>query len=112
MEGVWSDCSLKMDFLKVLKEIKLWNWSAKVLPASALVFIIAERCFGLETLMDQTIVVVITAFASIAVYWWWWTTQNIKDAMTHMATASKEFAELTKNLREINNDLGNRKRPE
>jgi arginine exporter protein ArgO len=100
-----------MDFLKVFKQIKIWTWSAKVLPATALAFVIAERCFGLETLIDQTIVATITVFFGTAVYWWWWTMQNIKDAMTHMSKAAQEFAELTRNLRDINNDLGDRKRP-
>lgn len=101
-----------MNFIKVLQQIKIWNWAAKVLPLTALCFAIATYCLGFDTLLQQFFVVTITTFFAIAVFWWWWTMANIKSAMQYMADAAQGFKELTENLKELNNDMGNRKRPE
>lgn len=100
-----------MNFKQILKEIKIWTTAARILPLTALSFVIFEKLFGLDSLLDQTLVVISTIFFAVSAYWWWWTMGNIRKAMQHMSEAANDFSVIAKELKELNNDLGNRKRP-
>lgn len=68
---------------KTLHEIRLWAWTAAVLPLAALAGLFFIWAFGTHGMYNVAMVIGSTTMFTTAVVWWWWALRAISTLLKH-----------------------------
>lgn len=83
---------------KTIKQIRLWAWTAAVLPITALAGIFFVWRFGTDNLLSVSMIVGETTMFLFAVIWWWW-------AMYILRNLVKQWDETKERVHDVLTDI-------
>ena len=86
---------------KTIQQIRLWAWTAAVLPVTALAGIFFVWTFGTSTLFSWTMIVGETVMFSIAVIWWWWAMYILRNLVQHWDETKDRVHDVLQDVKEI-----------
>ena len=90
---------------KTQKEVKWWDWAARILPAFSVVVIGFCHYFGFNDLRDVVIGITILGFAITAIVWWWWAIYKISWLANLYTSVVDSIKEVKTETKEIDRDL-------
>lgn len=79
---------------KVKKQVKIWDWAARVLPLFAVSGIIFCHYFDYTDARDLLIRLTLLGFLFSAIVWWWW-------AIYKIAWLAELYSSITQKLSDI-----------
>ena len=63
---------------KKIRDIRLWAWTAAVIPTTSLGLFFFIWFFGTDTAIDIFMTCAATVLFGAAIVWWWWVLYTIK----------------------------------
>lgn len=93
-----------------IKQARWWRYAAWTAPFVALAILIGEYFLGIET--TSTAIAVVITFISVSVFWWWWAVDAIVFMVRKSLDLERNFYSLKDSIKELKDDVGNRKRGE
>ena len=90
---------------KTQKEVKWWDWAARILPIFSVCFIGFCHYFGFNNLRDFVIGATLLGFAATAIVWWWWAIYKISWLANLYSNIVDRIKEVKKETKEIDSDL-------
>jgi hypothetical protein len=90
------------------QQAKYWRYAAWTAPFAALAIIIGEILLGFDSIVNITSIAITTIFITTSVFWWWWAVSKIVQMMECSKRVEKNFLELSRELKEIRKDVGDR----
>lgn len=76
---------------KVVKEVIIWDWIARILPLVGITALTLVYLIGDHTLFRLLIISVITTFFTVGVIWWWWALTKIASVFIRVRRAQDHF---------------------
>ena len=86
---------------KTIKEIRLWAWTAAVLPITALAGIFFIWTFGTASSIRVAMIIGETTMFAVAVVWWWWAIYVIRRLVDQWDTTRGRVVEVLDEVKEI-----------
>jgi high-affinity Fe2+/Pb2+ permease len=96
-----------------IKQIRLWAWTAAVLPISALVAVVFVWKFMDESFLGYFIITGETVMFTLAVMWWWWVlyvTRNLIKQWDNTKNKVEDVQKTIIELRTLVNDVVSQRR--
>lgn len=90
---------------KTRKEVRLWDWLARILPLIALVIITVTHYGNFHGIRDIIIDIGAIAFISICFIWWYWALRKIVSSVKYIQRAHERFIEVAQELRKLKKDI-------
>ena len=90
------------------QQAKYWRYAAWTSPFAALAIIIGEILLGFDSIVNITSIAITTIFITTSVFWWWWAVSKIVYMIECSKRVEKNFLELSRELKEIRKDVGDR----
>ena len=90
------------------QQAKYWRYAAWTAPFAALAILLGEIYLGFDSIVNITSIAITAIFITTSVFWWWWAVSKIVQMMECSKSVEKNFLELSRELKEIKNDVGNR----
>ena len=94
--------------MTIEQQAKCWRYAAWTAPFVALAIILGEVLLGFDSLVNITAITITTAFIATSVFWWWWAVSKIVYMFKAAERVDENFKDLTKELKEIKRDVGDR----
>lgn len=100
---------------KTEKQVQYWTYAAGSLPFAALALIFFSWFLGYETLIEQFLVIIATAFFATSVFWWWWALNKLLFVVKALENAAENLGLVRKDIQSVRKELNdpdgsNRKR--
>ena len=90
------------------QQAKYWRYAAWTAPFAALAILLGEIFLGFDSIVNITSIAITTIFITTSVFWWWWAVSKIVQMMECSKRVEKNFLELSRELKEIKKDVGDR----
>ena len=90
------------------QQAKYWRYAAWTAPFAALAILLGEIYLGFDSIVNITSIAITAIFITTSVFWWWWAVSKIVQMMECSKRVEKNFLELSRELKEITKDVGNR----
>lgn len=90
------------------QQAKYWRYAAWTAPFAALAILLGEIYLGFDSIVNITSIAITAIFITTSVFWWWWAVSKIVQMMECSKRVEKNFLELSRELKEIKKDVGNR----
>lgn len=90
------------------QQAKYWRYAAWTAPFAALAILLGEILLGFDSIVNITSIAITTIFITTSVFWWWWAVSKIVQMMECSKRVEKNFLELSRELKEIRKDVGDR----
>ena len=90
------------------QQAKYWRYAAWTAPFAALAILLGEIFLGFDSIVNITSIAITTIFITTSVFWWWWAVSKIVQMMECSKRVEKNFLELSRELKEIRKDVGDR----
>ena len=91
-----------------LAQASYWAYAAWTFPFVALAVLTGEILIGNESWMGRTAITVVVTFIITSVFWWWWAISKIVYMVNAAQRVEENFSNLSKEIKEIKKDVGNR----
>lgn len=93
-----------MDFkTKTISQIRLWAWTAAVLPIIALAGTFFVWKFFDGTVLGYVMITGETIMFAIAVIWWWWAMYVMRNLVQHWDDTKEKVSDVLNDVKEIRN---------
>lgn len=106
--------SVKQFEKKTFKEVKIWDWLARILPLTVLAVASVCHVFQWKSALDLLLEISLVVFLIVSFIWWYWAIYKIAVTVKFMKATQQKFldviAELRKIKKEINKDDSDRQR--
>jgi protein-S-isoprenylcysteine O-methyltransferase Ste14 len=86
---------------KTIKQIRIWTWSAAVLPLTALAGLFFVWSFAPDTMLGYAFVVGETVMFGIAVVWWWWAMYVMRNLIKQWDITKEKVEDVAKDIKEV-----------
>ena len=92
---------------RTYKEVKIWDWLARILPLTVLTVLTVAYFFKwtnvIEIVLDATVIV----FFLTCFVWWYWAIYKIAVAVKYIRISQEKFKEIKQELAQFKNNLKN-----
>lgn len=86
---------------KTINQIRLWAWTAAVLPITALAGIFFVWRFGTSDLLSISMVVGETIMFCFAVIWWWWAMYILRNLVKQWDETKEKVHNVLADIKDI-----------
>ena len=90
---------------KTVKEVKIWDYVARVAPFLALAIIAVTYLIGASTLLHISIIGTIIVFFTAGVVWWWWSIYKIANIIIKIRQSQNKFKEVGQQIKDIRKEV-------
>jgi len=91
--------------LNTQKQVKLWDWAARILPMLTLIAIFICHYLELDDLRNKIINLSLVVFCLTAIIWWWWAIYKISWLANLYSSLAERLKEVRTGAKEIKKDL-------
>lgn len=92
---------------KTYKEVKIWDWLARILPLSVLAILSVCYFFKWNSAIDLILEVSIIVFVIVCFIWWYWAIYKIATTVKYLRNSQERFKELKAELSRFKKDIMN-----
>ena len=92
---------------KTYKEVKIWDWLARILPLSVLAILSVCYFFKWNSVIDVILEVSIIVFLIVCFIWWYWAIYKIATTVKYLRNSQERFKELKAELSRFKKDIMN-----
>lgn len=92
---------------KTYKEVKIWDWLARILPLSVLAILSVCYFFKWNSVIDVILEVSIIVFLIVCFIWWYWAIYKIATTVKYLRNSQERFKELRAELSRFKKDIMN-----
>jgi len=86
---------------KTINQIRIWAWSAVILPITGLAALFFIWAFSSSDFLDYAFVAGSVIMFGIAVAWWWWAMYTIRNLIKQWDITKEKVIEVSKDIKEI-----------
>jgi amino acid transporter len=88
------------------KEVKIWDWFARIAPLTALAIISVCYFFEWNTALDLVLETITIIFFVVCFVWWYWAIYKIAITAKYIKSSQDKFKDLLSELRNFKKDVG------
>lgn len=92
---------------RTYKEVKIWDWLARILPLSVLAILSVCYFFKWNTAIELILEVSIVVFIVVCFIWWYWAIYKIAITVKYLRSSQERFKELKAELARFKKDIFN-----
>lgn len=92
---------------KTYKEVKLWDWLARILPLSVLAVVSVLYFFKWHDAVGLILEVSAIAFLIVCFVWWYWAIYKIATAVKHIHQSQERFKQMKSEFAKFKKELLN-----
>ncbi len=93
---------------RTYKEVKIWDWLARILPLTVLAVLSVCYFFKWTSAVELILEISIIVFFVVSFIWWYWAIYKIAVAIKYMQLTQERFKQLKIELGKFKKDLFNK----
>lgn len=97
--------SVKQFEKKTFKEVKIWDWLARLLPLTVLAVASIFHFFQWKSALDLILEISLIVFLVVSFIWWYWAIYKIAITVNYMRTTQQKFLDVIAELRNVKKEL-------
>lgn len=86
---------------KTFKEVKIWDWLARLLPLSVLAVLAVLHFFKWSDYIGLILEITLIVFIITCFVWWYWALYKIAASVKYLQSAQDKFDEIRKEFKEM-----------
>lgn len=90
---------------KTYKEVKIWDWLARILPLSVLAVLSICYFFKWNDAIELILEVSVAVFFIVCFVWWYWAIYKIAVAVRYMRQSQERFKQLKAELSKFKKEV-------
>ena len=83
---------------KTYKEVKIWDWLARILPLTALTCLAVAYFFKWSTAIELVLDITVVIFFLTCFVWWYWAIYKIAVAVKYIRLSQEKFVEIKEDI--------------
>ena len=86
---------------KTYREVKIWDWLARILPLTALTCLAVAYFFKWSTAIELVLDITVVLFFLTCFVWWYWAIYKIAVAVKYIRLSQEKFSEIKEDLNDF-----------
>lgn len=83
---------------KTYREVKVWDWLARILPLTALTCLAVAYFFKWATAIELVLDITVVIFFLTCFVWWYWAIYKIAVAVKYIRLSQEKFVEIKEDI--------------
>lgn len=92
---------------KTYKEVRFWDWLARILPLTVLSTISICYFFKWQTALELVLEITVILFFIICFVWWYWAIYKIAVTVKYLQDSQQKFRSVIRELRSVKKTINN-----
>lgn len=88
-------------FSKAIKDIRLWAWTAAILPMATLAGFLFIWIFAPISWLQWAITWAVISMFTVAIFWWWWIMWTVFNLVKQWSNTTQQVVEVSNEVKEI-----------
>lgn len=86
---------------RTYKEVKLWDWLARILPLTVLTVLTVAYFFKWTNVVELVLDITVIVFFLTCFVWWYWAIYKIAVAVKYIRMSQEKFTEIKREISEF-----------